>query len=90
MGTFSSRTRWGSPVGCELFCSLVANEGFSLSNELDCKIVELLEIIGCKEFMVVPLESEPPNILFDSGDIFVILSGWVCVVESEMAGSIVL
>ena len=71
-----------------LLCRLLIYIGFALFDELDGKVIELLEIVR-SVVDIAPLESQPSDVLLYGIYIFHILFDGVGVVESQVAYAIV-
>ena len=68
----------------------VIHIGQALLDQLDCILVQLLEIIRCPAHLAVPLEAQPAHILLDRLRIFLAFLFRVGVVEAQVAFAVVI
>ena len=85
-GTVRSGLCGCSLLLCDFFAGLFVDVGFSLFDERNCKVPELLEVVrGVID--VSPFESEPLDVFFDGFHIFRVFLLGVGVVKSQVADS---
>ena len=65
----------------------VVDIGVAGSDQMLGPVVELLEIVRRVIEVPAPIKAEPAHIAFDRIDIFLLLLGRVCIVETQMAAS---
>src|SRR5205823_11220115 len=82
--TFLTRLRQGTTIFSDLFGAQVTNKGFAGLDELDCPLVELIEIVGGIEEPAFPIEAQPPNIVDNGVDVLGFFLGWIRIVKSQV------
>ena len=81
--TICARSSRRTFLFCNLFSRLFVNVCFTLFDEADCKVVELLEIVRCV-INIFPLVAQPFNIFLNRIYIFNILFHRVSVIKTEV------
>ena len=76
-------------VFADLVRRQVADKSLALFNQADRRLVHLVEIVGCPK-LLVPLKSEPADILFDAVDVLRVLLDRIGVVIAQVAAAAVL
>lgn len=71
-------------IGFHFLFSFIANESISVSDQLDCKFVQLLEIVTCMSYFP-RIVAHPTDILFNVINELLVLFDWVCVIKSQIA-----
>ena len=85
IGAVLSGFRQRSPIFPRFLGAQAANVGFALIDELEGKLVELLEIVRCVVETVFPVESQPADVTLDRVLVFRFFPGRIRVIESEIA-----
>ena len=85
-----ARLRQGAAVLSDLFCSQITNIGFSRFNELNGVFIKLFKVVGGIVFPVIPVKSEPTDILLDRLHVLQFLFGRVGVIKSHIADAAVI
>ena len=80
----------GAPVFAYLLLVQVVDVGLALVDEVDCEVVELVEVVGGEVEVVAPVPAEPADVLQDAVDELLFLFGGVGVVEAHVAAAAVL
>ena len=62
----------------------------ALLDEVDCEVVELVEVVGGEVEVLAPVPPEPADVFHDAVDELLLLLGGVGVVEAHVAASAVL
>ena len=85
-----SHTRFGRCTFLlgDLLCCLLIDIGFSLFDEADSEVVELLEIVGGIEDLS-PFETEPADVALDGLYVFGVLFSRVGIVETQVTNAVV-
>ncbi len=84
IGIFSARLCQSSPVLTHLFRRQIRHIGFALFNQLHCPFIHLFKIVGSKKQVILPVCSQPLDILFDGLHKFRFFFGGIRVVETHM------
>ena len=77
-----------TPVFFDFVSRKVIDISPALFDELDCAIVDEVEIIACK-INIVPIKAEPLNIFLNRLDILGVLFNGVGIVKTEVANAVV-
>ena len=56
-------------------------------DQLHRELVQLLEVVGCEEETVLPIETQPAHVGLDGLDVLRVLDARIRVVEPQVAGS---
>ena len=81
VGTVCSRLCRCPLLGGDLFGSLLVDVCFSLLDQLDSEVPELLEVVGCVIY-VIPVVTQPFDVFFDGVHIFQIFFYRIGIVEA--------
>lgn len=85
MGTILSRFREGAAVFAHLLRRQVVHIGIALFDQMFGPLVKLVEIVRGEIGLIAPIEAEPPDIVLDGIDKFLLFLRGVCIVEPEIA-----
>ena len=69
----------------DLLGAFLINVGEAVVDEVECAIVEELEVIGGEVKLIAPIEAQPFHVLLDALDVFGFLLLGICIVEAEVA-----
>ena len=89
VGTLCARLCGGALLLCYLLGALLVNVGLALFYEFYSEVPQLVKIVRCVVY-ISPVESQPFNVLHDCINIFHVFFCGVCVIEAQIAYSVVL
>ena len=90
VGALDTRLGERAPVLAYLLLVQVVYVGLALLDEVDCEVVELVEVVRCEVEVLAPVPTEPADVLQDAVDELLFLLGGVGVVEAHVAAAAVL
>ena len=77
----------GAAVLSDLICAKVAHVRLTVFYELNSIFMELLKVVRCIKLPILPIESKPPDVLFDRFHIFYLLLAWIGVIKSQVTNA---
>ena len=85
VGAFAAGLGEGAAVLADLVGGEVVDVGLAVLDQLESKLVKLLEIIGGIKLAVFPIIAQPVDIFFDGVDIFDVFFDRVGIIEAQVA-----
>ena len=89
MWTVAAHLSESAAVFLHLITGEITHVGISLLDQLSRPVIQLTEVIT-GEAKFIPFEPEPADVLLDRIDVALLLSGWVGVIETEIASALIL
>ena len=68
----------------DFLCALLIHESLALSDEMDRAVVEKLEVVAGEVEVLAPVATQPPDVLLNAVDVFLLFPGGIGVVEAQM------
>ncbi len=85
-----ARLGQGAAVLPDLIGTQVSDIGLAVFDQLDGKLIELLEIVGGIEEAIFPVEAQPVDIVDDRFNIFEGFAARVRIIHPQIAGALIL